>query len=333
MISKEDLKVFLVSDTGGKDDEGMKKIARMLAKSFREIPGVNARVVSVREAVLTIKNADILHYIGGPTYRSVLIAAWCKWQNKRIRTILTFSNPQWNWMADLLIRNFSPDCVIVSSTYWQGWANKMELPSELLVVSGVDLKRFVPVSASEKKKLRWELGLPINKIIVLHVGHLKEDRNLIELLKVQRHPDIQVVIVGSTTTVQSDELVQQLEAMGCIVIKRYQPKIETFYQAADCYVFPTIDHKAAVQIPLSILEAMATNLPVITSRFGGVLDFFPETKSFTYLSVDQFDDLANIIKATVATQSNTNSYVQSFAWERIAERLYGVYQKICEELN
>jgi len=288
MTAKDDLRVFLVSDIHGQDDEGMKKIARMLAKSFQTLPGIDAQVVSVHEAIRNVHQADIVHYIGGPTYRSVLFAFGCKLRNKRVQTLLTFTNPHWNWFSDLMIRIFPPDRVIVSSRYWHDWAREISLPAELMAVSGVDVERFIPVSDSSKKVLRQELGLPLDKIIVLHVGHLKEDRSLTELLKAQIHPDIQVVVIGSTTTKQSDELVRQLETANCIVIRRYQPKIETYYQSADCYVFPTMDHKAAVQIPLSILEAMATNLPIITTRFGGLPDFFPEVKGFTYVALDEF---------------------------------------------
>jgi glycosyltransferase involved in cell wall biosynthesis len=306
----------------------MKKIARMLASSFQNIHGIDAKVVSIHKAIRNIHQADILHYIGGPTYRSVLFAFGCKIRNKEILTLLTFTNPHWNWISDVLIRIFPPDCVIVSSSYWQNWANKIGLPVELMALSGVDLERFVPVSPSEKKNLRQQLGLPLDKLITLHVGHLKEDRNLIELLKAQAHPDIQVVVVGSTTTKQSNMVVNQLETADCIVIRNYQPKIEIFYQSADCYVFPTTNHEAAVQIPLSILEAMATNLPIITTRFGGLQDFFPETHGFSYIMPDEFYNLANIIIKTVLANPSSNSYVQNFSWDQTTKQLLEVYQKL-----
>lgn len=329
MTAKDDLQVFLVSDTVGRDDEGMKKIARMLAKSFQALPEINVQVVSIREAIRSIHQADIVHYIGGPTYRSVLFAFGCKLRNKRVRTMLTFTNPHWNWISDVIIRIFPPDRVIVSSRHWLNWAKKIELPTELMVVSGVDLELFVPVSASKKNKIRQELLLPLDKIIVLHVGHLKTDRNLTKLLNAQTHPDIQVVVVGSTTTKQSDDVVDELENAKCIVITSYQPKIEMFYQSADCYVFPTSNNEAAVQIPLSILEAMATNLPVITTRFGGLPFFFPEIKGFTYVAEDDLNDLIPVIKKAVSEIPATNSFVQNFSWEQSAKQLSRVYRNVC----
>ena len=57
MIAKHDLQVFLVSDTLGKDDEGMKKIARMLAKSFQTMSGINVQVLSIHEVIRSIHQA------------------------------------------------------------------------------------------------------------------------------------------------------------------------------------------------------------------------------------------------------------------------------------
>lgn len=333
-MNPEDIQVLLISNTAGKDDEGMKKIARMLADSFREMAGINAKVVSIRDAVSNAAETDILHFIGGPTFRSVLIAAWCKWKNKRVGTILTFTNPIWNWFADFMIRVFVPNKIIVSSNYWRNWANQKGISYEYLAISGVDLERFSTVSDSEKIEIRKELGLPLEKIIVLHVGHLKDDRNLLMLLHAQRHQDIQVVIVGSTTTEQSNLLIQRLENAGCIVVREYKPNIEVFYQSADCYVFPTMDSEAAVQIPLSTLEAMAVNLPIITTKFGGLSDFISESNHFIFLDADQFVDLADMIRVIVSEgTSKTRHDVEKFAWENIANQLQKIYSDLCEELN
>jgi glycosyltransferase involved in cell wall biosynthesis len=326
MVGRDRLKIFLVSDKGGDDDEGMKKIARHLAKSLQE-RGIIVKIVSIIEAIEKNKETAIFHFVGGPSYRSVLIAAWCKLRNVS-KTILTFSNPRWNRIADATVRLLSPDKVIVSSNYWKNWATQTGIPFEFMAISGVDLNRFSPVSDSKKVDLRKELGLPLDKSIVLHVGHLKEDRNLKKLLEIQSHPDIQVIVIGSTTTKQSEEIAELLTVAGCVVIREYLPKIEIFYQVADCYIFPTTDHRAAVQIPLSILEAMAVSLPVVTTRLGGLPDFFPGTNGITFLPDNKGEDLAAIIKIAISKASSVTGSIQSFAWEKIAERLHRVYINI-----
>ena len=83
-----------------------------------------------------------------------------------------------------------------------------------------------------------------------------------------------------------------------------------------------------MQIPLSILEAMATNLPIITTRFGGLPDFFPEVKGFTYVALDEFKDLIQIVKKAVSETPVTNSFMQNFSWDQSAKRLSRVYRNI-----
>jgi glycosyltransferase involved in cell wall biosynthesis len=83
-----------------------------------------------------------------------------------------------------------------------------------------------------------------------------------------------------------------------------------------------------VQIPLSILEAMAVSLPVVTTRFGGLPDFFPGTNGITFLPDNKGEDLAAIIKIAISKAPSVTGSIQSFAWEKIAERLHRVYINI-----
>ena len=47
-----------------------------------------------------------------------------------------------------------------------------------------------------------------------------------------------------------------LKGAGIIVVTEYLPSIEEYFHAADCYVFPTINQRAAIQVPLGVLEAL-----------------------------------------------------------------------------
>ncbi len=330
MISRNKLRVLLVSDTQGNDDEGMKKIARMLASELNDMADIHAQVVSPNEASKLASSFDILHYIGGPTYRSVLLSGVLKRRNKNLHTILTFTNPFWGLLANILVRIFRPDHVIVASRYWRDWAEKRGLSNSMFSISGVDQNRFVSIAKNDREKLRRQLKLPLEKIIALHVGHLKYDRNLTLLLEAQSDPGIQVVIVGSTTTEQSKGLVANLEGAGCIVIGSYQPRIQEYYQAADCYVFPTVDKKAAVQVPLSILEAMSVGIPVISTPFGGLPSLFKDGVGLFFITQNEAKagGLAKKVRTTIAAKSAGRDMVEECSWSAISARLRMLYQEI-----
>jgi len=55
---------------------------------------------------------------------------------------------------------------------------------------------------------------------------------------------------------------------------RYIKKIEEIYQLSDCYIFPITFEGGGISILLSVLEAMACNLPVVTTKFGGLPAIF-----------------------------------------------------------
>ena len=325
-------RVLLIGPPPGHLDEGMKNICWALASVLHDDFGIETRFVSLLEAIKNTGQyawANILHYVGGPSYRSVLYMAWLGWRIPDVRKVISFTNPRWSALGDALIRLFPPDCAIVLSSQWQKWGEEAGIPTRLLPISGVDLNRFRSVSAERKRSLKQRLGFPTDRIIVLHVGHLNVGRNLDPLLCFHSHSDMQVVILASTTTEASAPLRERLESAGCIVRREFVPAVEEYYQAADCYVFPTVDTRTAIQIPLSVLEAMATNLPVVTTRFGGLPVFFAPGNGLCYVSDSQLLQLPAIVRSTVGSiPIQTRSLVQDFSWNNIARQLLSLYAEL-----
>ncbi|KAA3664220.1 MAG: glycosyltransferase [Chloroflexi bacterium] len=324
----KDLRVVFISDMQGHDDEGMKKIARRLSHVLNEQDGFCAEALSPREALSSAQSFDIMHYVGGPTYRSVMYAGWFKSRVRHVKTILSFTNPFWNQFAEFVVRLFPPNCVVVQSRQWQEWAERLNIFSRLMSISGVDIDRFTPVSTQKKIEIKTDLGFPTDKKLVLHVGHLKEDRNVLKLIPLQAGHDIQVVVIGSTTTEQSKSLIAQLEEAGCIVINQYQPAIEQFYQAADCYVFPTVDAQACIQLPLSVYEAMATNLPVVTTRFGGLPDILPSGEGLYYGSFEHDGDMLKMVRSALTGPINTRGLILMYDWPKVGMQLAELYREL-----
>ena len=71
------MKVYIVCDTAGHDDEGMKKIARQLS-TYADRRSINVKIINNKEIIPNFKDIDILHFIGGPTYRTILISGIIK---------------------------------------------------------------------------------------------------------------------------------------------------------------------------------------------------------------------------------------------------------------
>ena len=141
--------------------------------------------------------------------------------------------------------------------------------------------------------IRYKWGISCNDFVVLHVGHIRSNRNLEVFKQLQKIPGLQVVIVGGTTNPVDEELENRLKFAGCKVFHRYIKDISNLYKMADLYIFPTkyrhdfypqsYNETGAIDFPLSVLEAMACNLFVITTRFGALPRVFVEGKGLSFL--------------------------------------------------
>jgi glycosyltransferase involved in cell wall biosynthesis len=151
----------------------------------------------------------------------------------------------------------------------------------LVVPPVVDTERFRP-SDTPREEIRRSLELDVDRPLVLHVGHLQPSRGLDVLAKVAGQGGSSVVMVASTSTPADPEIEASLRRAGVTIVRRYLPDIERYYQAADLYLFPVEQQLGSVEIPLSVLEALACGTPVLTTRFGGLPELFEEGPGLAY---------------------------------------------------
>jgi glycosyltransferase involved in cell wall biosynthesis len=183
--------------------------------------------------------------------------------------------------------------------------------------SGVDTSRFVPVDDVRKKDLRIKHKVDEGAFIVLHVGHINRGRNIQVFERVAGLRDVQVILVGSTSTPHDEELARGLMKAGVRVIREYVPRIEEIYQLADAYIFPVVSEDSAIGVPLSVLEAMACNLPVVTTPFGGLPGMFPKGNGFAYF--DDANELPELISGMRGLREcSTRRMVEPYDWKNVA---------------
>jgi len=240
--------------------------------------------------------------------------------------ILGLQHRGYSSLISIIISNFlKPDLLLLSGKSDEDFFLKKGLKVKVLPPA-VDTIKFCPTTLEEKMAIRAEYKIPNDKTIVLHVGHIKDERNIECLLEIQKINGVQVIIVGSTTTAVEETLKNRLEKEGIRVINEFIPDISKVYKMSDIYVFPVIKNTAAIEMPLSVLEAMSCNLPVISTRFGGLIDFFKEDEGFRYFQ--DTAELVRLVKNMPCTEIHNNKKVESFTWNRFADEVLTA----CEEL-
>ncbi|MGN0416182.1 MAG: glycosyltransferase, partial [Agathobacter sp.] len=156
---------------------------------------------------------------------------------------------------------------------------------------GIDVEEIYGArqNMEETKKL---LGVSDRDIVLFSVGELSHRKNhevIIHALKESNNPNIQYFICGQgelekylKDTIDNLELGKQVHLLG------YRTDVYELYHAADIFVFPSYQEG----LPVALMEAMASGLPVVVSRIRGNVDLIEEGKG-GYLC--EPDDVAGFI--------------------------------------
>lgn len=228
-----------------------------------------------------------------------------------------------------MLRIIAPDAVYVQSE-----AGKKALESAGfkagVIRAGVDADKFKPLGASEKTELRAKYGIDQSAFVVVHVGHINEGRNIRVMADIAALKGVQTVVVGSTSTPQDSSLAEELADNGVVVLRGYIEHIEEVYQLADAYVFPVMQSTSAIELPLSVLEAMACDLPVVTTRFGGLADCFREGEGLFFAN-DAGELTRKLELARNIGEVRTREKIEPFTWTGVFDQFFSeIEQLICQ---
>jgi glycosyltransferase involved in cell wall biosynthesis len=216
-----------------------------------------------------------------------------------------------------LLPIFLPDGIFVQSARSKELLQGIHCPVYFLP-SGVDLDRFVPVEADQKIALRKRYGIDEKAVVILHVGHINRNRNIHMFSEIEELEGVRVLLVGSTSTPHDQDLLLELTRNNVTVIRDYLPHIEEVYQLADIYIFPVKLEDAAVGVPLSVIEALACNLPVISTPFGGLPVMFDEGDGIYYYENES--KVPELISSVGVNPKNcTREKVKPYSWEKVAQ--------------
>ncbi len=170
--------------------------------------------------------------------------------------------------------------------------------------------------AEQKLDLRKKYSIPINSYLISHMGHINEGRNLESLIPLQK-AGYQVMIVGSSSTPKDalgpKDLKSKLEKEGIIVLSKFIEHIEEIYQMSDLYIFPVLAPNSSIGMPLSILEARACGIPVLTTNFGSISAFMGDDNGgIIYSTPNRFSEAVKSIEKRDYTNSNVEDLNKKF---------------------
>jgi UDP-glucose:(heptosyl)LPS alpha-1,3-glucosyltransferase len=147
-----------------------------------------------------------------------------------------------------------------------------DIPAREIVVvyNGVDTERFHPRNKRYKGEIRGRYGLHADDFVLLFVSHnfrLKGLRYLIQAIPLvkERKGNIKLLVIGRDRAEPYRRLAKKAGCADDILFAGGVKDLERYYASADILVHPTFYDACS----LVVLEALASGLPVITSRYNG----------------------------------------------------------------
>ena len=198
-----------------------------------------------------------------------------------------------------------------------------------VIPNSVDTNRFHPIRYDGKLELRRKLDIPPEACIVTFTGRLVSYKGLPFLLQVWReiqckHNHLKLLLIGSggldihnceselKTYVYENHLQNSVQFTGAV------QNVNEYLQASDIFVFPTENEAFGI----SLIEAMACGLPVISTPVGGVQDILQDKHNGLLVKVGDFRQLNDAIEALM----NDNTLATSLglaARQAVQERYSG----------
>jgi glycosyltransferase involved in cell wall biosynthesis len=177
--------------------------------------------------------------------------------------------------------------------------NSMSLPDKVVTIyNGIDVQSYTDCSLT-REAARIRLGLPNKEVFVYGtVGRLAETKGQRILLEAfarvyEKYPKSWLVIAGKGR-LESElrALAIELNIQERVLFLGYRTDIPEILKACDVFVLPSI----AEGLPGALLEAMATGVPVIASRVGGVPEILNNPELGMMVSPSSLDELTTAME-------------------------------------
>ncbi len=192
------------------------------------------------------------------------------------------------------------DAVTAVSHYLAGYTHaEMGVGREIMVVpNAVDSKRFTPDGSAE---LRQRYAHPEEKLLT-HVSNFRAVKRVEDVVrtfaKVAEEVGARLLMIGDgPDRPKAFELASKLGVGGRVTFLGSFPRIENILSISDLFLLPSSEESFG----LAALEAMASGVPVIASRIGGIPEVVTDGET-GYLC--QLGDTAGMANAALTLLKN-----------------------------
>ena len=192
---------------------------------------------------------------------------------------------------------------------------------------GIDVHAFAP-DPKGRLEARQALGVAPQEVIVGVIGHLGPEKGVDQvvraMLKIAGRPGVpwRLVIAGDGPKSRR----RWLEALAADLGRRvkflgFQPDVSRWLQA-----FDLLAHAPRMEaFGLAVVEAMATALPVVATRVGGLVDVVRHGTTGLIVPVDSTDDLCDALVRLIDNPAVRSTMGENARRVAVTEYELGLY--------
>jgi glycosyltransferase involved in cell wall biosynthesis len=163
----------------------------------------------------------------------------------------------------------------VARTFEQlyGYKNQPVIPN------GIPVEDYAP-NSEQSYRVRQELGVEPNAVVILHVGRFTEQKNHSLLLRafarLRSSQPVYLLLAGGGELLEPiQQLARELGIAERVRFLGVRSDVPAVLNAADIFTLPSRYEGN----PMSVMEAMAAGLPVVATAVGGVPELVEESVS------------------------------------------------------
>lgn len=235
------------------------------------------------------------------------------------------------------------NAIVCESQHFKKQLIGFGVPEEIISIigNGINYNIFKP---GDKIYCRRILGLPKEKLIVLAVGNLIEQKGyqfLIEAIPdvITNHPNLHFIFVGiGEYRKYLENQITKLNILNNIQFVGQQDvsQMPNWLNSADIFVHPSLSEGT----PNSVIEAMACKLPVIATSVGDIPNVIEDGENGFLVPPRDFSQLASKLNRLIESKNlreqfgqNGLQMVQSRfgSWETQTELLRKLYQEVMDK--
>ena len=136
-----------------------------------------------------------------------------------------------------------------------------------IIHNAVDYNKF-KYNETTRKKVRKELKIKDNEILIGHVGRFTNQKNHTFLIDIfheitKINSNVKLIMIG--TGIEEDEIkekVKKLNLQEKVIFAGFKDDVSTYYQAIDIFILPSLSEGLGVVL----IEAQASGIPCFASK-------------------------------------------------------------------